>query len=91
MAKTLLNVKTDVEVKKKAQEIAKQMGIPLSTIVNAYLADFINKKKVTFSVESELRPEVGARLLQQSKEAREGKNIIGPFKTAEEMDAYLDA
>jgi len=39
--KTVLNIKTDVEVKERAQALAKHLGIPLSTIVNANLKAFI--------------------------------------------------
>jgi len=44
--KTVLNIKTDVDVKKQAQEIARQIGLPLSTVVNAYLKEFIQKKRL---------------------------------------------
>ena len=47
--KTLLNVKTDKDVKEKAQKIAKGIGLPLSSVINAYLKEFIRSKEVTFS------------------------------------------
>lgn len=46
MAKTVLNVKTDVEVKKAAQKLAKEIGVPLSTIVNAQLKRFVEERRV---------------------------------------------
>ncbi len=52
MAKTVLNVKTDVDVKRDAQRLAKNIGVPLSTIVNAQLKRFISDGKVEFSAYS---------------------------------------
>lgn len=49
MAKTVLNVKTDIEVKEQAQKLAKRIGVPLSVIVNAQLKKFISDGKVEFS------------------------------------------
>ena len=56
--KTVLNVKTDKDVKEKAQALAKHMGIPLSTIVNAHLKAFIASGEFTVTREPQLRPEV---------------------------------
>jgi len=87
----MINIKTDKEVKDKAQEIAKEIGLPLSSVVNAYLKEFVRERAVRFSVEPEVRPEVGKLLKQASKDYKKRKNIAGSFKTAEEMDTYLDA
>ena len=48
--KTILNVKTDKDVKAKAQHVAKQLGLPLSTIINAFLKEFIRTKAILFSL-----------------------------------------
>ena len=87
--KTVINIKADKEVKKKAQRVARQLGLPLSTIINGYLKQFIRTKEVHFFVEGELKPSVKRRLDRIAKEAREGKNLSPVFHTAEEMDAYL--
>lgn len=89
--KTMINIKADRAVKEQAQQIAKEIGLPLSAVVNAYLREFIRERAVRFSVEPEVRPGVGKFLKQASKDYKKQKNIVGPFKTAKEMDAYLDA
>ena len=89
--KTMIHIKTDQEVKEKAQEIAREIGLPLSTVVNAYLKEFIRERSVRFSIEPEVRPEVGKLLKQASADYKKRKNIAGPFETAEEMNAYLDS
>jgi len=90
MAKTVLNVKTDVEVKKEAQDIARELGLPLSTIVNAYLKDLIRERSVTFSVDLKLKPEAAKRIDKAREDFKKGVNISPEFSSVAEMDAYLD-
>lgn len=91
MAKTLINIKADPVVKEKAQMVARNLGMPLSTIINAYLGQLIRTKEVHFYIEGTLKPSVKKRLDRLTKEAREGKNLSPAFRTAKEMDAYLDS
>lgn len=87
--KTLLNIKTDKEVKVGVQKIAKELGFPLSTIINAYLKQLLRDKRINFTLP--LTPnKKTARLLKKAREDyKKGKNISPAFETAEEMDAYL--
>ena len=89
--KTVINIKTDKEVKDKAQKIAKELGLPLSTVVNAYLKEFVRDREVKFSLEPRPRPEVEKLIVQASGDYKKRKNIVGPFSNAEEVAAYLDS
>jgi addiction module RelB/DinJ family antitoxin len=91
MSKTLINIRADADVKKKAQHIAKELGVPLSVVVNAYLREFVRERGVHLSLEGSVRPEVGKALFSAHKDFLARKNITGPFTTADEMDAFLDA
>ena len=48
--KTLINIRTDVKLKKEAQTIAQKLGIPLSSIINAYLREFTQEQRINFTV-----------------------------------------
>ena len=50
MATTVMSVKIDKQLKEKAQKIAKDMGFPLGTLINAYLRQFVKNKTVYFSI-----------------------------------------
>ncbi len=89
--KTVLNVKTDKEIKEQAQKIAKDIGVPLSTIVNAYLKEFVREKRVTFSVEPKLRPEVAQLLNRARKDLKAHKNISPNFSSAKDAVAWLNS
>ncbi len=52
--------------------MAQDFGMPLSTIINAYLNHFVQTKEVYFCLKSE-------RLDRLSKEAKEGKNTSPVF------------
>jgi len=89
--KTVLNVKTDKEVKEQAQKIAKEMGIPLSVVVNSQLKNFIRERKFTASIEPQFKDEVWAQIRKAIRDVKNGKNISGPFSTSEKMNDYLDS
>lgn len=89
MEKTLLNVKTEKKLKQNAQKVAREMGLPLGTIINAYLRELVHEKRVVFSV-PELPNIHTQNLLQQiASDIRNQENTEGPF-TYEEAIEYLD-
>lgn len=87
--KTLINIKADEEVKENAQKLAKELGLPLSAIVNAYLKEFIRAQSLRVSIEPQLRPEVGSLLKKASIDYKHKKNISPLFKTMTEAVKYL--
>jgi addiction module RelB/DinJ family antitoxin len=91
MTKVLINIKADKAVKEKAQKIAKDLGMPLSVVVNGYLQQFIRTKEVHFFLEGELKPVAKKRLDRLEKEARAGENVAGPFTSSAQMDDYLSS
>ena len=52
--KTIINIKTEKTLKRAAQETAGEIGIPLGTIMNALLKQFVRDREVVVS--SSLRP-----------------------------------
>lgn len=91
MEKTIINIKTDKELKREAQKTAKELGLPLSTIINAYLKELINEKRVIFSVHPQPNKKTGELLDKILKDIEAEKNLVGPFKNTEEIDKYLNS
>lgn len=87
----MINIKADKEVKEGAQKVAADLGLPLSTIMNAFLKEFIRSKSVTFSVIPRMTPYLENVLDRVEHDLKSKKNIFGPFATAKEMDRYLDS
>lgn len=88
--KTVLNIKTDIEVKDQAKRLAGYLGIPLSTVVNSYLKEFINSGSFSVAREPGLKPGVRKELEKQMNDARNGKNISQAFFNAEDAIAWLN-
>jgi addiction module RelB/DinJ family antitoxin len=87
---TVISVKTDKHTKNAAQKVAHDLGIPLSTVLNAYLRQFVRDKAVSVHMEPRLLPDVEKELLAVIKEVRAGKNISPKFSSIQEADDYLD-
>jgi addiction module RelB/DinJ family antitoxin len=47
--KATINIKADKEVKENAQELAEDLGVPLSVVINAFLKEFIRNRSFSFS------------------------------------------
>ena len=87
----MLSVKTDTKLKKKAQQVAHNLGLPLGTVVNRYLQKFIEEQSITFE-----RPEIPnaetRKAIAEARKALETGNMKGfspVFTTADEIDAWL--
>ncbi|MBI3627630.1 MAG: type II toxin-antitoxin system RelB/DinJ family antitoxin [Candidatus Sungbacteria bacterium] len=89
MEKILLNIKTDKKLKEEAQLAARELGLPLGTIINAYLKEFIREKRVIFSAPPVPNRRTQKLLMQIIKDIRGRKNARGPF-THKEALQYLD-
>jgi len=87
---TTMTIKVDKDVKSKAQATAKQMGLPLSTLINAYLREIAATGRVELSVVEEMTPQMERIIRQAEKEIAAGETS-GPFYNIEEAETYLDA
>lgn len=88
--KTVLNVKTDKEVKEGAQQIAKELGIPLSTVVNAYLKEFVRNRAVHLSAAPQMSKALEKMLNGVERDLKKGNNLSPSFHAAREAVRYLD-
>ena len=89
--KTIFNFKTDKKLKASAQKVAEKIGVPLSTVMNSFLKQFVSEESVTFSV---LTYKPSASLIKIIEEAREDYlkgDFFGPFDSAEAMIKSLNS
>ena len=88
MKTAILNVKVDEQVKKQAQAIAGSFGIPLNTLVNAYLMELGETKQIHLSAAKVMTFKMEKLIEHAEKEIKAG-DTVGPFNTAEEAIDYL--
>lgn len=89
MQTTAIYIRTELEVKAKAQKVAKKIGMSLSSLLNAYLKQLIRTKKVEFSVGEEPSERLKQAIRQAEKNLKEGK-ASPTFNTGEEAVAWLE-
>jgi addiction module RelB/DinJ family antitoxin len=88
--KSIINIKTDKEVKKNAQKIAKDIGLSLSDVINASLRNFIRTREVYFSTIPRITPEFERLIGKIDKDIKEKKNLSLSFSSSEGINDYLD-
>ena len=89
MKTAVVNFKTDNSTKIKAQVVAKQIGIPLSNLMNAYLYELASTGSVHFTVCEPMTDKMEKIIEQAEKEIAAGE-VSGPFETVEELFAHLN-
>lgn len=90
MKTAIINFKTDDSTKAKAQAVAKQIGIPLSNLLNAYLYELASTGSVHFIASEPMTEKMEQLAIQAEKDIATG-DVSGPFETLEEMFAHLDS
>ena len=87
---TTVMFKTDRKLKEAAQKTAKTMGIPFSAVMNEYLRDFVDKKRIDFSAETyNPTPYLRKILDQGEKDLAAGK--VKYFDSLDELFADLNS
>ena len=86
--KTLLTIKTDKSIKETAQEVAGEIGVPLSTVINAFLKQFVRDREVSFSASYNPSPYLRDSIARGERELAEGK--IKFYKGYDAMRKSLD-
>lgn len=87
--KTIINIKADKEVKEGAQKVAKELGLPLSTIINAYLKQFMRNREAYFSITPRMTPELEELIGVAQRDYKKKKNLSPLFSSAKEAVLYL--
>src|SRR5579875_1884572 len=85
---TILSLKTKKQVKELAQIRAKQLGIPLGTLVNAFLRNLGQTGEVHFTVAEPITPKMAKIIEEMRAEVAKG-DTYGPYNI-EEAEAFLD-
>ncbi|MFH0846105.1 MAG: type II toxin-antitoxin system RelB/DinJ family antitoxin [Patescibacteria group bacterium] len=87
--KTQVNLKIDPKVKIMAQKRAKEIGLSLSSVVNASLKQFANTGELVLSTNYRMTSQLEKMVIDAREEYRRGK-VSKSFKTAGEMFKSLE-
>ena len=92
MAKTtVMSIKTDKKIKEEAQKVAKSMGFPLGTLINAFLIQLVRNKTVYFSLDKNgiMTKALENELKRIEKDITNRKNLSPRFDKMEKALQYL--
>lgn len=84
---TILSLKTKKHVKELAQLRSKQLGIPLGTLVNAFLRNLGQTGEVHFTIAEPITPKMAKIIEEMQAEIAKG-DTYGPFDI-DEAEAFL--
>lgn len=87
----MLSIKIDKALKQEAQKVAQSLGVSLNAVINQNIKEFVGARTVTFSSHPMPNKKTLALLNKISSEAKKGKNMVGPFFSAEDMVKSLNA
>ncbi len=86
---TILNIKTDKKLKADAQKVAGELGVPLSTVMNAFLKQFVREKEITFSANQYRPTKYLINLIEEAQREYETGNVQ-KFDNADDFLAALN-
>ena len=91
MKTSVINVKTDSDIKKNAQKVAEELGLSLSTVINAYLRQFVRNREIRLTVAPRMSAELEEFLGHVEEDIRKKRNLSPVFSSGKEMDRWLNA
>ncbi len=86
--KSQVNLKIDKDVKKRAQKRAKDLGLSLSSVVNATLKQFARTGELELSSAPKMTPYLEELVIEARKDYAEGKTS-GPFDNVDDLIKHL--
>ena len=88
MNSTVINIKTDIRVKKEAQKVAADLGLSLSGAINGFLRQLIRDKKIIFTLnESEPSEYLKSAIKEAEDDIKNGR--VYSFKNNREAIDFL--
>ncbi len=89
--KTVINIKTDSEIKELAQKTAGDLGLSLSALINAYLRQFVRTKEAYFTLSPQMSPALESLLGKVENDIQRNKNVSRELSSSAETEKYLSS
>jgi len=89
--KAIINIKVSKALKHEAQDLADEIGVPLTTVISASLKEFVRSRSLTVSAFPRLRPEIEQELREAIADYNKGKNVSKVFTKPDEVADHLSS
>lgn len=86
----VINIKVESQIKRDAMILAEELGFTLSSVMNAFLKQFIRIRSVNFSIKGEeaFTPYALEMLKRADDDVKRGR--VKSFRNMDSMRSYLD-
>lgn len=89
METTVINIKTDVKVKKEAQKVASDLGLTLSGAINGFLKQLVRDRAFLLTLSEESPSKYLLDSIKDSQEERKNKKYYS-FKNNKDALRFLE-
>jgi len=86
---TTLHITIDQETKQKAQQLAKELGLDISTVVRASLKQFVRTESFSVEKRHRMTPYLENLIAAAKEELALGGAEFGPFKNSDDAADFL--
>ena len=89
METTNINIRTDKEIKAKAEKLFDALGMNMTTAVNIFLKQAIRENGIPFEVKLKVPNEITVAAIEEGRKIAYDRNING-YKSIEDLKAALE-
>ena len=86
---TILNIKTEKELKQEAQGLASEFGMPLTTVINSFLRQFVRERRIVLEAEPRIKDNLMDKWHSISTQANKKISTNKKFDNASALIKYL--
>jgi len=90
MNTAIINIKTTPETKKEAQKVADELGLSLSTLVNALLKQVVRTQSISLSTTNEEPTQFLLMALKESAADKKAGRVSQTFDNVDDALNWLD-
>jgi len=87
--KIITSIKLDKNIKSEATELAKDLGLSLSSVINATLKQFVSERRVVFSSTPLFNDKTRKEFLLMKADVENGKDISKSFTNTKDLKKEL--
>lgn len=89
MPSTNLNIRTEKEVKEKADKIFSELGLNMTTAINIFLRTAIREHGIPFSLKLDIPNEATVNAIEEGRRVASDKSVES-YSNIDELKAALD-
>jgi len=87
--KTTTSIKLDTKIKEEAAELASELGLSLSSVINATLKQFVTERRVVLSATPTFNTKTKKAFLALEADVKAGKNISATYTNVDDLKKAL--